>query len=475
MAAAVVMPEVQAATAGSAPGTVRVASVASRGSQPEFGGGLADLVADAEMEKVSSPGPPPPVSSRMLRVEVRGLLHDWFDVGEMGDFIRSPEFAGTLRENVARYFSVPFERQAIYDEDGLLTSTADFSRALQKIYPKLFIYDLDEMGPELRARAVDELRQIDADVEQSWKQFGTKQPMRTRQTWQEAAGPSATVKPQDVATVVYAVGDGIPKQALSPEVRELSGASSMTQTLQPKVMSRGQADVQACTPTRSAEHIVPVRSTSPRIIASHVAVPPAGAVAARMLDQAELCSISPRILTATPSTSLPQRANGVTSSPRLAPVQQSPLRPAELHYTPRTQPALSATPISVPTALTPRGISPRMQCRSVSPCILPDRPSFSSTALPQGCSGLGPSPQIHAAWLDQMTPRRSLMPTPAQPPQASCKQGGLPPPPGISITLKPELPRLQLQPISLMSSVSTPQLLPVSPRVPGLCPGLGPS
>ncbi|CAE7832933.1 hypothetical protein AK812_SmicGene32166 [Symbiodinium microadriaticum] len=468
MAAAVVMQEVQVGTAGSAPGTVRVAS---------RGGGLADLVADAEMEKVSSPGPPPPVSSRMLRVEVRGLLHDWFDVGEMGDFIRSPEFAGTLRENVARYFSVPFERQAIYDEDGLLTSTADFSRALQKLYPKLFIYDLDEMGPELRARAVDELRQIDADVEQSWKQFGTKQPMRTRQTWQDAAGTSsATVKPQDVATVAYALnGDGIPTQALSPEVRELSGASSTTQTLQPRVISRGQADVQACTPTRSAEHIVPVRSTSPRIIASHVAVPP-GAVAARMLEQSELRSISPRILTAAPSTSLPQRTNGVASSPRLAPMQQSPLRPVELHaYTPRTQPALSATPMSVPTALTPRGISPRMQCRSASPCILPDRPSFSSTALPQGCSGPCPSPQLHAAWLDQLTPRRSLTPTPAQPPQASCKQGGLPPPPGISFTLKPELPRLQLQPISLMSSVSTPQLLPVSPRVPGLCPGLGPS
>lgn len=466
MAAAVVMQEVQVGTAGSAPGTVRVAS---------RGGGLADLVADAEMEKVSSPGPPPPVSSRMLRVEVRGLLHDWFDVGEMGDFIRSPEFAGTLRENVARYFSVPFERQAIYDEDGLLTSTADFSRALQKLYPKLFIYDLDEMGPELRARAVDELRQIDADVEQSWKQFGTKQPMRTRQTWQDAAGTSsATVKPQDVATVAYALnGDGIPTQALSPEVRELSGASSTTQTLQPRVISRGQADVQACTPTRSAEHIVPVRSTSPRIIASHVAVPP-GAVAARMLEQSELRSISPRILTAAPSTSLPQRTNGVASSPRkpgshaglshaesmklcrkrLAPMQQSPLRPVELHaYTPRTQPALSATPMSVPTALTPRGISPRMQCRSASPCILPDRPSFSSTALPQGCSGPCPSPQLHAAWLDQLTPRRSLTPTPAQPPQASCKQGGLPPPPGISFTLKPELPRLQLQPIDRKSVV----------------------
>lgn len=146
-------------------------------------GGLADLVADAERERVTNQAapaagnpspttPPPPVSGRMLRVEVHGLLHDWFDVGDMGDFIRSPAFAGTLRENVSRYFGVPLERQAIYDEDGLLTTCADFSRALQRVYPKLYVYDLDEMGPELRARAVEELRQLDAEVEQSWRHFG---------------------------------------------------------------------------------------------------------------------------------------------------------------------------------------------------------------------------------------------------------------------------------------------------------------
>eukprot|EP00913_Durusdinium_trenchii_P022467 g21104.t1 len=92
------------------PGTVRLANR----------GGLAELVADAELEKVLSPQAPPPASGRMLRVEVRGLLHDWFDVADMGDFIRSPQFAGTLRENVARYFGVPVERQAIYDEAAAL-------------------------------------------------------------------------------------------------------------------------------------------------------------------------------------------------------------------------------------------------------------------------------------------------------------------------------------------------------------------
>lgn len=134
---------------------------------------MAELVADAERDKASPGGPS---NSRMLRVEVRGLLHDWFDVSEMGDFVRSPAFAGTLRENVARYFNVPVERQAIYDEDGLLTTCADFSRALQRISPKLYVYDLDEMGPELRGRAVEELRLLDAEIEQSWRNFGAEGP-----------------------------------------------------------------------------------------------------------------------------------------------------------------------------------------------------------------------------------------------------------------------------------------------------------
>eukprot|EP00930_Biecheleria_cincta_P033531 TRINITY_DN23239_c0_g1_i1.p1 TRINITY_DN23239_c0_g1~~TRINITY_DN23239_c0_g1_i1.p1 ORF type:complete len:695 (+),score=116.16 TRINITY_DN23239_c0_g1_i1:64-2148(+) len=159
-------------------GTLRMSSRSgsANGLSAASNGGLADLVADAERERVTNQtaaaAPPPPVSGRMLRVEVHGLLHDWFDVADMGDFIRSPAFAGTLRENVARYFGVPLERQAIYDEDGLLTTCADFSRALQRVYPKLYVYDLDEMGPELRARAVEELRQLDAEVEQSWRHFG---------------------------------------------------------------------------------------------------------------------------------------------------------------------------------------------------------------------------------------------------------------------------------------------------------------
>eukprot|EP00929_Paragymnodinium_shiwhaense_P050652 TRINITY_DN25502_c0_g2_i1.p1 TRINITY_DN25502_c0_g2~~TRINITY_DN25502_c0_g2_i1.p1 ORF type:complete len:693 (+),score=122.46 TRINITY_DN25502_c0_g2_i1:162-2240(+) len=145
-------------------------------------GGLAALVADAERseranlnkkavattEKGSVAAADSEKTSRVLRVEVNGLLHDWFDVEEMGDFVKSCAFASTLRENVARYFGVAVANQAIYDEDGLLTTNADFSRALQRVSPMLYIYDVDEMGPELMERTMEELENIDQEVK-AWK------------------------------------------------------------------------------------------------------------------------------------------------------------------------------------------------------------------------------------------------------------------------------------------------------------------
>lgn len=163
-------------------GTVRLASSRSSVSSNKV---LLDLLQDAEREHTTSLSShhstspttghfrnlPPQTSGKMLRVEVNGLLHDWFDVSEMGDFIRSTAFADTLRENVARYFNVPLERQAIYDEDGLLTTCADLSRALQRGNPKLYVYDLDEMSDDLRRRAVEELKQLDSEFELSWRRF----------------------------------------------------------------------------------------------------------------------------------------------------------------------------------------------------------------------------------------------------------------------------------------------------------------
>jgi len=148
---------------------------------PTSQGGLAALVADAESDPNSSRTAKSQPTTRVLRVEVNGLVHDWFDVDEMGDFIRSAAFNSTLRENVSRYFGIPVETQAIYDEDGLLTTSADFSRALQRISPKLYVYDVHEMDQGLKERTVEELEMIDQEVEQSWKHFGARSG-RGRQT-----------------------------------------------------------------------------------------------------------------------------------------------------------------------------------------------------------------------------------------------------------------------------------------------------
>eukprot|EP00932_Pfiesteria_piscicida_P011982 SRR837773.23265.p2 GENE.SRR837773.23265~~SRR837773.23265.p2 ORF type:complete len:186 (-),score=58.55 SRR837773.23265:111-668(-) len=109
----------------------------------------------------------------------------------MGDFVRSAAFASTLRENISRYFGVPLEKQAVYDEDGLLTTGADFSRALQRVHPKLYVYDVTEMNRELRDRTVEELEQIDAEVELSWRHFGAQGTARGRLPGGPGGGASA--------------------------------------------------------------------------------------------------------------------------------------------------------------------------------------------------------------------------------------------------------------------------------------------
>eukprot|EP00439_Symbiodinium_sp_Y106_P055755 s876_g7.t1 len=137
---------------------------------------LAKLIADAERSSPAAAARPPSElesefskasrqTSRILRVEVAGMLHDWFCVEEMSDFLRTPAFARVLRENIARYFHVPIQRQAVYDEDGLLTSNADFRRALQRVSPKIYVYDMQDMAQELRDRTVEELQSLEAEVQ----------------------------------------------------------------------------------------------------------------------------------------------------------------------------------------------------------------------------------------------------------------------------------------------------------------------
>ncbi|CAE8639155.1 unnamed protein product [Polarella glacialis] len=131
---------------------------------------MAGPFADGDASPVS-PSAQSVVQPRMLRIEVNGLLHDWFDVDEVGDMVKAPGFTATLRENIARYFGVPVKSQAVYDEDGLLATAADLSRALQRYAPKLFVYNLEEMGPRLRDKTSEQLAKIDAEVEQTRRHF----------------------------------------------------------------------------------------------------------------------------------------------------------------------------------------------------------------------------------------------------------------------------------------------------------------
>lgn len=106
---------------------------------------------------------------RMLRIEVHGLLHDWFDLDDLGDMVKSSGFNITLRENIARYFGVPVEQQALYDEDGLLATTADLRRALQRYAPKLYVYNFSEIGRQLHEKTSAQLAIISQQVAEMQK------------------------------------------------------------------------------------------------------------------------------------------------------------------------------------------------------------------------------------------------------------------------------------------------------------------
>mmetsp|Transcript_62282 Transcript_62282/g.115592 ORF Transcript_62282/g.115592 Transcript_62282/m.115592 type:complete len:510 (-) Transcript_62282:119-1648(-) len=102
--------------------------------------------------------------SRMLRIEHKGQAYDWFNLDELSDVVRMNDFANTLRENVAHYFGVPTEWQAIYDEEGLLITGVDFSRALQSVRPWLRVYDIREMMPDFREQTALKLATVSSEV-----------------------------------------------------------------------------------------------------------------------------------------------------------------------------------------------------------------------------------------------------------------------------------------------------------------------
>lgn len=119
-----------------------------------------------------SPGPPA-MAPRMLRIEYKGQPYDWFNLDEMGDIVRTNDFSSTLRENITHYFGVPFEHQAIYDEEGLLSSMVDFARALRSVRPWLRVYDAREMTVDLKEITSKQLAEIHADVVRSQRSLSS--------------------------------------------------------------------------------------------------------------------------------------------------------------------------------------------------------------------------------------------------------------------------------------------------------------
>mmetsp|Transcript_103305 Transcript_103305/g.292680 ORF Transcript_103305/g.292680 Transcript_103305/m.292680 type:complete len:333 (+) Transcript_103305:299-1297(+) len=106
-------------------------------------------------------------SPRMLRIEHQGQPFDWFNLDEMGDVVRSADFVNTLRENIVHYFSIPYEWQVIYDDEGLLCTAVDFARAFQSVRPCLRVFDIREMPQGMREQATQKLATILVQVGQS--------------------------------------------------------------------------------------------------------------------------------------------------------------------------------------------------------------------------------------------------------------------------------------------------------------------
>ncbi|CAE8632844.1 unnamed protein product [Polarella glacialis] len=108
--------------------------------------------------------PAPQGRSRVLRVEFKGRPYDWLNLDEMGEVVRSEDFANTLRENIVHYFNVPFDSQAIFDEDGLLITAVDIARGLQSVRPYFRVYDIRDMPQDLKEQTFQRVAVISYEV-----------------------------------------------------------------------------------------------------------------------------------------------------------------------------------------------------------------------------------------------------------------------------------------------------------------------
>lgn len=115
---------------------------------------------------------PAGLAPRMLRVEFKGQPYDWFNLDEMGDVLRTEDFANTLRENIVHYFNVPFDFQAISDEEGPLCSATDFARTLKSARPCLQVWDIREIPQDVKEQLTHKLAYITFEVNRYQRNLG---------------------------------------------------------------------------------------------------------------------------------------------------------------------------------------------------------------------------------------------------------------------------------------------------------------
>eukprot|EP00434_Breviolum_minutum_P003957 symbB.v1.2.003481.t1/scaffold178.1/size285009/8 len=159
---------------------------------------------------------------RMLRVEYKGQPYDWFNLDDMGDLIHSEDFASTLKENINHYFEVGFDDQAVFDEDGLLVSPADYLRSLRHPRPYFRVFSLRQMPPDLKEQTVEKLTTLQLEVDKMQQVLRGSSSLTTRPVWSgsvptsagQIAGPAASPSPPP-APVVTRV-NAIKRQVAGP-------------------------------------------------------------------------------------------------------------------------------------------------------------------------------------------------------------------------------------------------------------------
>lgn len=141
----------------------------SLGVPPPSSDGIASHERPATERSQTRQGAKAWSTPRLLRVEYRGQVYDWFDLDELGDVVRAADVAGTLRENISHYFDVPRACQIVCDCEGVLASAADFARALRpgsSEGARLIVHDVRDLAMEFRERTAQQLQDIATEIAQ---------------------------------------------------------------------------------------------------------------------------------------------------------------------------------------------------------------------------------------------------------------------------------------------------------------------